>query len=133
MVDVGQRNVEIARKAYAAFETGDIEAVNAALADDIVWHAGGRSSLAGDYRGKPAVMEFFGKFLQTVESNHTDVHDILANDQHTIVVGTVSQARKGRKFEARFVDVIHPDPDGRAKEFWRFFEDQAAADQFLAD
>ena len=32
---------------------------------------------------------------------------------------------------AQFVDITHADKDGRAKEFWRFVEDQAADDEFF--
>lgn len=133
MVDVGQRNVEIARKGYAAFESGDVQAVMDLFADDIVWHIFGKSPLAGDYRGKPAVMELFGRYLGMLDSQQTEVHDIVANDQHTVVMGTVTLKRKGTTLESKVTDVIHPDSEGRVKEFWRFSDDQAALDALLSD
>jgi len=133
MVDVGQRNVEVARKGYAAFESGDVPAVMDLFADDIVWHIFGKSPLAGDYRGKPAVMEFFGKFLGMIDSQHTEVNDIVANDQQTVGMGTVTLKRKGLTLEPKSTDLIHPDSEGRVKEFWRFSDDQAALDGLLSD
>jgi ketosteroid isomerase-like protein len=133
MVDVGQRNIEIARKGYAAFESGDVQAVMDLFADDIVWHIFGTSPLAGDYRGKQAVMELFGKYMGMLDSQQTEVHDIVANDQHTVVMGTVTLKRKGRTLESKITDVIHPDSEGRVKEFWRFSDDQAALDGLLSD
>jgi ketosteroid isomerase-like protein len=133
MVDVGQRNIEIARKGYAAFESGDVQAVMDLFADDIVWHIFGTSPLAGDYRGKQAVMELFGKYMGMLDSQQTGVHDIVANDQHTVVMGTVTLKRKGRTLESKITDVIHPDSEGRVKEFWRFSDDQAALDGLLSD
>ena len=50
-----------------------------------------------------------------------------------MVLGTTTVTRKGRTHTSRFVDIIHPAADGKAKEFWRFFEDQAAEDEFYKE
>jgi ketosteroid isomerase-like protein len=129
---VSERNVELARKGYEAFNTGDVQTVFGLLADDVVWHSFGSGPLAGDYRGKEAVMELFGRFFQVVDGQKTEVHDILANDQHTVVLATVTLTRQGRTLEQRVTDVIHPDSEGRVAEYWRFFEDQGKADEFTS-
>jgi ketosteroid isomerase-like protein len=129
-----QRNVELARKGYQAFNDQDIETVNNLLNEDAVWHVGGTSKLAGDKKGRKAILEFFMEFGQITEGSYkADIHDILANDEHTIILGTEHATRGGKKHSARFVDVVHPDDDGKVKEFWRFSEDQAALDAFFAD
>lgn len=133
MVEVGKRNEEIARKAYRAFEEGDVQAVMDSLADDIVWHVPGKSSIAGTYKGKQQVMELFGKYMSLYDSQQTELHDLLANDQHTIAVLNVKLTRGGKTLEERAVDIIHPDSEGRVKEFWRFAEDQGAFDEFVAN
>jgi ketosteroid isomerase-like protein len=130
--DVAQRNIELTRKGYAAFNSGDIEVVMNLLADDVVWHVFGSGPLAGDHTGKQAVMELFGRYLQLLDSQVTDVHDILANDQHTVVMATLSLSRKGQSVEHRVTDVIHPDSEGRVKEFWRFFDDVGKSDAFIS-
>jgi uncharacterized protein len=38
---------------------GDLEAVAELLADDVVWHVPGTSPIAGDYRGREAVLGYF--------------------------------------------------------------------------
>jgi ketosteroid isomerase-like protein len=129
---VSERNVALARKGYEAFNSGDVQTVLGLFADDVVWHNLGTSPLAGDYRGKQAVMELFGRFLQLVDSQQTAIHDILANDQHTVVLATVTLSREGRTLEQRVTDVIHPDAEGRVVEYWRFSEDQGKVDQFLS-
>lgn len=129
-----QRNVELARKGYTAFNEQDIETVNGLINDDAVWHVGGSSPLTGDYKGKAAILDFFMQFGQMTEGTYkADIHDILANDEHTIVMGTEHMTRKGKKFSDRFVDVVHPDHDGKVKEFWRFVEDQSKIDAFFND
>jgi uncharacterized protein len=129
---IAQRNIEIARKGYAAFNQGDIEAAMATISDDIVWHGGLRGPLAGDYKGKAAVLDFFMKFGQLTEGSYkAEIHDVLANDEHSVVIGVGKATRNGKTREDKFVDVIHADADGKAKEFWRFFEDQIGALEFL--
>jgi len=129
-----QRNVEMTKKGYQAFNEAHIEGVMDVLADDIVWHIGGENPISGDYKGKEALMGMFGKFAQLTEGTYeADVHDILASEEHTVVLGTYTATRHGRTRSARFVDIIHPGPDGKAKEFWRFFDDAAAEDEFLSE
>jgi hypothetical protein len=48
-------NVELLRRGYAAYNTGDMATINELFADDIEWHVPGRSELAGDYHGKDEV------------------------------------------------------------------------------
>ena len=46
------------RRAYQDFESGDMELLDTVMAPDVVWHEPGRSSLAGDYKGPQAVLDF---------------------------------------------------------------------------
>lgn len=129
---VAQRNIDMARKGYAAFNEADMETAMSTISDAIVWHGGPRGPIAGDYKGKAAVLELFMKFGQLTEGTYkAEIHDILANDEHTIVIGVSRATRKGKAWEDKFVDVIHADAEGKAKEFWRFQEDQVAALEWL--
>lgn len=130
--DLSRRNAEIARRGYEAFNTGDVQTVMELLTDDVSWNVFGSGPLAGTYKGKQAVMELFGKFLGLLDSQSTAIHDILANDQHTIVMVNLTVKRGGRTLEQKAVDVIHPDSEGRVREFWRFFDDQGKSDAFLS-
>jgi len=127
-----QRNVEMTRKGYQAFNEAHIEDAMETIHDDIVWHVGGDNPLSGEYKGKQAVLELFARFGQLTEGTYeADIHDILASEDHTVVIGTSTATRHGLTRTSRFVDIIHPATDGRAKEFWRFSEDQAADDEFF--
>ena len=131
---VAQRNIEVAKKAYQAFNEQHLEDVMDSMDDGVQWHVGGDNPLTGDYKGKQAVMGLFAKFGQLTEGTYeADIHDILASEEHTVVLGTYTATRHGRTHSARFVDIIHPGSDGKAKEFWRFAEDQAAEDEFFKE
>ena len=125
---VVQRNIDMARKGYAAFNEADMETALTTISDAIVWHGGPRGPIAGDYKGKAAVLELFMKFGRLTEGTYkAEIHDILSNGEHTVVIGVSTATRNGTTREDKFVDLIHADADGKAKEFWRFTEDQVGA------
>jgi uncharacterized protein len=126
-------NVERARRAYEAFDKGDMEAVGEVMADDILWHAGGSNVLSGDYRGREAVFGFFGKLMQeTGGTFKAEVHDILANDTHGAVMVTNTAERNGKRLESRAVNISHIDKEGRVTEFWSFPENSKELDEFFS-
>ena len=126
-------NVERARRGYEAFEKADMATVGELMADDIVWHVGGNSPLTGDYKGKDEVFGFFGKLMQlTGGTFKLEVHDILANDEHSAILVRETAEKDDKKWDGRSVHVTHTDSEGRIKEFWAFQEDQAAADAFFS-
>jgi ketosteroid isomerase-like protein len=57
-------NADLIRRGYAAFTRGDIAAVLAILAEDVLWHVPGRGPLSRDYRGHGEVLGFFGRFME---------------------------------------------------------------------
>ena len=62
-----------------------------------------------------------------------DIHDVLANDDHAIVLVTQTATRNdtGDTFEGRYVHIFHVGAE-KVLESWMFWEDQAAGDAFLA-
>ena len=72
--------VERLRRGYDNFGKGDLEAIRADFAPDIVWHVGGNNPLTGDYKGLDDVFALFGRFFQeTGGTLKNEVHDVLAN------------------------------------------------------
>lgn len=57
-------NVDTIRRGFEAFAAGDLDAIRDSMSPDVVWHAPGRSSLAGDYRGIDAVLGYFGQLFE---------------------------------------------------------------------
>lgn len=125
-------NLIAARAGYEAFAKGDMAALDQLFSDDIVWHIGGSSSIAGDYVGKQAVFGFFARLVQETEGTFkNDIHDMLANDQHGVALVTTSASRKGQSVTGRAVQIFHM-KNGKLTEFWAFNEDQASADRLWA-
>ena len=124
--------VERARKGYAAFDAEDVETVSGLIADDAKWHVPGKSRFAGDYEGKQAIFEFFGRLMQEGVVQKHDIHDILANGEHTIVLANVTATYKGQTITAQAVDVLHENADGKLIEYWRFANNQEEFDRLIS-
>jgi hypothetical protein len=61
----------------------------------------------------------------------TDIHDIVGNDDHVVVIGTASAtAGDGSGAEWKYVQIFHIQ-DGKATEVWGMAENDAAVDPFL--
>lgn len=123
-------NEDLLRRGYEAFSKGDMQTLDGLFADDIVWHVGGRSQLAGDYRGKQEVFELFGKFVQLTSGTFkVELHDVLANDEHAVALQTATGEREGRKLDDNGVGVYHV-KDGKVTESWLHPGDSYAIDEF---
>jgi uncharacterized protein len=123
-------NLDLMRRGYAAYTSGDMDTINGLFADDVVWHVAGRSPIAGDYTGKEEVFGFFGKLQELSGGTSTvQVHDLLADDEHGVAIVTESATRDGHTYEGRTTHVLHL-RDGKVTEFWDAHIDQYAADEF---
>ena len=123
-------NEDLIRRGYEAFSNGDLDTLREVFADDILWHAPGRNPLAGDYKGMEEVFGFFASVAEMTGGTFSlEIHDVLANDEHAVVLAVARGARDGKRFEDRAVHVWHVE-GGKAKEFWGHPGDQYAVDEF---
>ena len=123
-------NEDLVGRGFAAFGTGDMATLDRLFADDIVWHAGGRSQISGDYTGKPAVFALFAKIAELADGTfRVDVHDVVANDEHAVALVTTTGTRGGRTLDQHAAQVFHV-RDGRVTESWFHTADQYASDEF---
>jgi ketosteroid isomerase-like protein len=123
-------NEELLRKGYEAFATGDLDTVMAVFDDDIVWHSPGRNSLAGDYKGHQQIQEFFGRIFEMSGGTFSnEIHDILVNDEHAVVMVKTHAERSGKSLDSLVCHVWHL-KNGKATEFWNLALDPYAADEF---
>jgi ketosteroid isomerase-like protein len=125
-------NEELVQHAFDAFSKGDFEAVAALLADDIIYHFPGRGPLAGDHRGKDQVLANFAKQAElTGGTFRLDVHDIVASDDHGIVLTAARGERGDRSWEDNAVLVFHI-RNGKISEAWLHPGDEYAGDEFFS-
>ena len=90
-------NVTLYRNLMASFDSGDVEAMEAAVAPDVRWHEAGNPDVIV---GRDAVRELFMQATGTLE-NYVDVHDVLANDDHVVALLQVKlQSSTGERIES---------------------------------
>jgi ketosteroid isomerase-like protein len=123
-------NEALTRKGYEAFAKGNMEALDELIADDIVWHVPGNNPLSGDHLGKAAVFTLFARIVELSSGTlNQEIHDVLANDEHAVVMVVTRAEREGKQLEDRQVHVLHV-KDGKVTEFWNHFGNQSAVDEF---
>jgi len=121
------QNVTLVRNMFNAMDRGDLQWIEEHTADDIAWHTGGNSRAAGVRRGKDAVREAMAAMAEP-GTMKADVHDVIGNDDHTVVLGTaVVTAPSGKSVEYNYVNVFHI-ADGKITEVWGLAENDAVTD-----
>ena len=122
-------NAAIVRSAYQALERGDIETFASLLDENILWHES-TSGLEGDYQGRDNVLAFLGRVFADIEMNAMAMHDILASDDHTVVLHETTMTKAGRSFTGQYADVYHL-RDGKLSEHWHLAVDPKADEDFM--
>ena len=101
------------------------------FADDVVWHGSGDNPFAGDFVGKQAVFEAFGR-VETGGSFRREVERVFADDDYAIAVVQNTAERGDTHMQWREVMVFGLDADGRISAFRGIHEDQDAVDELWA-
>ncbi len=98
----GHPNERLLRFEYESRARRDLAAVASTLHHDVVWHVPGRNAIAGIYRGKEAVLEYVA-LRQELSKGTFDIvlHDVLANDEHGIVIASGNATRNGTPWQWR--------------------------------
>jgi ketosteroid isomerase-like protein len=124
-------NESLVREGYAAFQTGDLDAVQRQWTDDIRWHTPGRGPLSGDYEGAQQVLQFFGQIFELSGGTFRfDLHDVLANDEHAVALLTIHAERPGKQpLNDNMTQIFHI-RDGRVSEVWGLQTDLHAVEEF---
>ncbi len=123
-------NAAIVRRGYDAFAAYDLEGIRDLFTDDAIFHIGGRNPLTGRYTGKDAVLGLLADLVSRSGGTYkSEVHDILANDDHAAALTHETGQREGRTLDDNLVAVYHM-RDGKVSEGWFHPGDTYADDEF---
>jgi ketosteroid isomerase-like protein len=122
-------NAALVRKMAESFNSGDVQGMADMVADDIEWHEIGR---AEPIIGKEALAARFGMGSGTPPPYQitADTHDVIANDDHTIVLGNAHATKDGRTFDYKVAEIYHM-KDGKITARWAFSDDTEAINDFF--
>src|SRR5690242_1264392 len=101
-----QETKQIVKDLYAAFARGDIAAVLALLAEEVIWQLPGTvPHYSGTYMGHSSVADFFQKLNGIVEIESFEPREFVTEGDRVLVTGC-SRGRvrsTGRMFDNRWV------------------------------
>ena len=118
----------------AAVQRGDLQAAYAFLADDVVGHVPGRSALAGELRGREAVIAYIerGRAASHGADVQLELVDMLSSEKRVMLLVYEQFARPSRVVEIRRANVYNVE-GGQIVEVRIFEADQYTVDDLLAD
>ena len=124
-------NVATMRRAYEAFNTGDIETLTELFDETAVWHLPGRSSMATDYQGRDATLAYFGRIGQeTGGTFRAELQDLTADEDDRVVgIQRSTGERNGKRLDVGDC-IVFQLKDGRITDGREHFEDLYAWDEF---
>jgi ketosteroid isomerase-like protein len=124
-------NVAVMRRAYEAFNTGDIETLTELFDESAVWHLPGRSSMANDYQGREATLAYFGQLAQeTGGTFRAELESLLGDDDDHVVGIQRSTGDRGGKHLDVGDSIVFQLKDGRITDGREHFHDLYAWDEF---
>ncbi len=126
-----EENVAIMRRAYDAFNRGDLETLTEIFDESAVWHLPGRSSMATDYQGSEAILAYFGQLGQeTGGTFRAELEDLLADGGDRVVgIQRSTGERNGKRLEVGNC-IVFELKDGRITDGREHFHDLYAWDEF---
>ncbi len=121
-------NAQVVMRGFQAFAEGDMATMKGLFHDDAVWHTAGNNQFSGDHQGPDAIVRMMGEVSSAAEIQN-EPHDILASDDHVVVLVNSKATKPGKTLDGQNVFVFHV-RDGKVSEAWGIPKDQAAADAF---
>ncbi len=119
-------NAALVRAGLDAFNAGDMQAMTDLLDENVVWHEIGNPE---PVRGTAALA---ARMPSQSDAQITGkLHDVIANDDHTVALISATATRNGRTLDYDVVETYHV-RDGKVVERWAFSDDTAAINEFFA-
>ena len=124
-------NAAIMRRAYEAFNKGDLETITEIFDESALWHLPGRSSFAKDYQGREAILAYFAQLGQeTGGTFQAELQQLLADDDGRVVgIQRSTGERDGKRLDVGNC-IVFELKDGRVTDGREHFHDLYAWDEF---
>lgn len=124
-------NAAIVRRGYEAFNAADIATLTKLFDANASWHTPGRSSIAGDRKGRDAVFTQFGRYGgETGGTFRADLLNVLESEDGRVVsVHHNSAERNGKRLDV-LCCIVFELKDGRIVIGREHFYDLYAWDEF---
>ncbi|HEY7010679.1 MAG TPA: nuclear transport factor 2 family protein [Jatrophihabitantaceae bacterium] len=124
-------DVALVRRGYAAFSTGDIATLSELIADDARQFQPGSSSMSGEYKGRDAILAFYGRLAS--ETNGTfrvELEHVYTDGQGRVVACSRNTAQRGERQLNSGAALVFTIKDGKAQDLHGVEEDLDEWDNF---
>src|SRR6476619_7233571 len=126
-------NATTLRRAYAAFNTGDMNTLIETFDESAVWHLPGGSAMASDYEGRDATLAYFGRLAQETDGTfRAELISALPDDEDRVVGIQRSVADRNGKHMDVGTCIVFQFKHGRFFDGRELFHDLYAWDEFWA-
>jgi ketosteroid isomerase-like protein len=122
-------HVKLARIAWRAAADGDVETLSKVCSEDLTWHASGRGSRSGAYRGQPAVFDYLASIGDAADRFDSELEDLLVGEDKVAVLFRIRGTRGAQRLDTHFILLFRIE-SGRIAEVWAIPRDQYAIDEF---
>ena len=125
-------NTDLARRATEAYSTGDLEGLVGLFADDAVWHGPGNNRASGSFRGRDAILGWFGGMKNAMGTlvPRVELLDGVADDNFLFFFVNVTLEQDGSQTPMKLANAWRF-ADGKVVESWFLPEDTEAWDAFV--
>lgn len=123
----------LVRRTYEDFESGDLDLLGVVMAEEVVWHQPGRSSLAGSYKGPKEVLGFLRELkARSSGTFKIEILVVLSEPERAVVLQRETAMNKDKTLDvlAAVEFEIH---HGKITEVTVYQHDAYAFDEFWAD
>ncbi|MFP6663455.1 MAG: nuclear transport factor 2 family protein [Deltaproteobacteria bacterium] len=124
-----EERIDIARQAWEAVSTADVDSLARVSTAAITWHASGHSARSGDHRGRRAVIDYLASLGDDVDSLSLDLIDVLTGDHRTALLVRLQGAREGKDLDAQIFVLLRLE-NRKIAEVWSIPDDQQLVDEF---
>ena len=132
MDDTSQASFDTVMAFMGAMGSGDMDAMNTLMADDMVWHNEGDTTLPwiGETRGKEAIFAFLGVFSSNLQTTLWENTDAFASGDTVAVFGRMNgTATKTGQETGVFTFALRAKVRDGQVVLWHWFEDSFAVSQ----
>lgn len=128
---VTSADAEVVRRLYAAFAARDLATVESCFAPDAVWHMPGKSPVAGDHHGWPAIRDGFLAKVGPLSGQtfRAELLDIAVGENSVVAVQRATATHQGRRLDVTGCQLMRLE-EGRIAEVQGHYSDQYALDAF---
>lgn len=126
-----QDNLELVRRGYAAFSSGDTNTLSELFAADVVHSVPGSSTLAGAHKGPQNVLALYGKLAELSNGSiRVELEDVLSDGGNRVVAIHHSSAERNDQRLSTREALLFTIEDGKVVDIQDFFTDIEEVDSF---